>query len=111
MDRWIDRQIATLSSHIWICFYSSSESWINKLSIDVWFVGTIFDWDTTIWKSGIWGCKKNIDTKKCAFKVVQMKFSAMHITNQKLIFIFKVGKVLNIFMKHDLYLISQWLLA
>ncbi len=25
--------------------YASSESWINKLSIDV-------------WKSGIWGCKK-----------------------------------------------------
>ncbi len=32
---------------------------------------------TTIWKSGIWGCKKN---------TVQMKFLAMHITNQKLCF-------------------------
>ncbi len=39
--------------------YTSSEIWINKLSIYVWFVRTIFDWDTTIWKSGIWGCKKN----------------------------------------------------
>ncbi len=36
--------------------YTKSESWINKLSIDEWF-----DWDTTIWKSGIWGCKKNTE--------------------------------------------------
>ncbi len=64
---------------------------------------TIFVWDTTIWISGIWGCKKilrNID--QIAFKVVQMKFLAMHITNQKISFeIFKVGNVLNIFMEHD----------
>ncbi len=39
--------------------YTWSESWINKLSTDVWFV-RIFGWDTTIWKSGIWGCKKKI---------------------------------------------------
>ncbi len=37
--------------------------------------------DTTIWKSGVWGYKKNID--KITFKVVQIKFLAMHITNQK----------------------------
>ncbi len=45
-----------------------------------------------------------------AFKVVQMKFLAMHIseiTNQKLSFdIFTVGNLQNIFMEHDLYLIS-----
>ncbi len=36
-----------------------------------------------------------------------MKFLAMHITNQKLSFdIFTVGHLLNIFMEHDLYLIS-----
>ncbi len=36
-----------------------------------------------------------------------MKFLAMHITNQKLSFyIFMVGNVSNIFMEHDLYLIS-----
>ncbi len=34
--------------------YTSSKSWINKISIDV-----TFGWDTTIWKSGIWGCKKS----------------------------------------------------
>ncbi len=43
--------------------------------------------------------------KKIAFKVVQMKSSAMHITNQKLSFdIFMVGNLQNIFMEHDLYL-------
>ncbi len=56
-----------------------------------------------IWKSGIWGCKKNLNIKKIIFKVVQMKFLAMHITNQKLSFdIFTVGNVQNILMEHDL---------
>ncbi len=69
---------------------------------------TIFGWDTTIWKSGIWGCKKNNNNiEKIAFKVVQMKFLAMHITNQKLSFdIFTVWNLQNIFMEHDLYLMS-----
>ncbi len=41
-----------------------------------------------------------------AFKVVQMKSLAMHITNQKLSFyVFMVGNIENIFMEHDLYLI------
>ncbi len=49
--------------------------------------------------------KRNIE--KIIFKVVQMKFLAMHITNQKISFdIFTVGNLQNIFMKHDLYLIS-----
>ncbi len=44
--------------------------------------------------------------KKITFKVVQMKFLAMHITNQKLSFyIFVVGTLQNILMEHDLYLI------
>ncbi len=44
---------------------------------------------------------------KIAFKVVQMKFLAMYITNQKLSFdIFTVGNLQNIFMEHDLYLMS-----
>ncbi len=62
--------------------------------------------EITIWKSGIWGCKKNPNIEKIAFKVVQMKSLAMHITNQKLSFdIFTVGRLQNIFMKRDLYLI------
>ncbi len=73
---------------------------------------TIFGWDTTIWKSGIWGCKKNLNIEKITFKVVQMKFLAMHITNQKLSFdIFTVGNLQNIFMEHDLYLILLCRLA
>ncbi len=44
---------------------------------------------------------KNIE--KIAFKVVQIKFLIMHITNQKLHFgIFTVGNLQNIFMEHDL---------
>ncbi len=36
--------------------------------------GTIFGRDTTIWKSGIWGCKKNlkIEKNKSPLKVVQI---------------------------------------
>ncbi len=47
--------------------------------------------------------QKNQNIEKITFKVVQMKFLAMHITNQKLSFdIFTVGNLLNIFMEHDL---------
>ncbi len=57
----------------------------------------------------IWNLRvqKNLNIEKIAFKVVQMKFLAMHITNQKLSFnIFTVGNLQNIFMEHDLYLMS-----
>ncbi len=51
--------------------------------------------------------QKYLNIEKIIFKVVQMKFLAMHITNQKLCFdIFMVVNLQNIFMKHDLYLIS-----
>ncbi len=47
--------------------------------------------------------KQNLNIEKITFKVVQMKFLAMHITNQKLSFdIFMVGNLQNIFMGHDL---------
>ncbi len=50
---------------------------------------------------------KNLNIDKIAFKVVQIKSLAMHITNQKLSFvIFTVLNLQNIFMEHDLYLIS-----
>ncbi len=46
---------------------------------------------------------KKLNIEKIIFKVVQMKFLAMHITNQKLsLDIFMVGNLLNIFMEHDL---------
>ncbi len=47
--------------------------------------------------------QKNLNIEKITFKVVQMKFLAMHINNKKLRFdIFTVRNVLNIFMEHDL---------
>ncbi len=47
--------------------------------------------------------KKNRNIDKSTFKVVQMKFLVMHITNQKLSFdIFTVGNLQNILMEHDL---------
>ncbi len=53
----------------------------------------------------IWNLRvqKNQNIEKITFKVVQMKFLAMHITNQKLSFdIFTVVNLQNIFMEHDL---------
>ncbi len=47
--------------------------------------------------------QKNLNIEKIAFNVVQIKFLAMQITNQKLSFdIFTVENVQNIFMEHDL---------
>ncbi len=44
--------------------------------------------------------------EKITFKVVQMKFLAMHITNQNLdLDIFTVDNLQNNFMEHNLYLI------
>ncbi len=51
--------------------------------------------------------QKNHNIEKMAFKVVQIKFLAMHTTNQKFSFyIFTVGNLQNIFMEHDLDLMS-----
>ncbi len=67
--------------------YASSESWIDNISIDIWFV-MICD----IWKGA-----KNLNIEKILFKGVQMKFLAMHINNKKL----SLSNVLNIFMEHE----------
>ncbi len=59
----------------------------------------IFGQDTTM-ESEV---AKKSKYEKIAFKVIQMK----HITNQKLsLNIFTVGNLLNIFIEHDLYLMS-----
>ncbi len=58
----------------------------------------------------IWNLReqKNLNIEKFIFKVVQMKFLTMHFTNLKLSFdIFTIGNVQNIFIEHDLYLISE----
>ncbi len=74
-----------------------SESCLNNLSIDAWFV--------RIWQylAGIQlfeyqesEVQKNLNIEKIAFKFVQMKFLAMHITSQKIRFdIFMVENVKN----------------
>ncbi len=43
--------------------------------------------------------QKNLNIEKIIFKVVQMKFLAMHLNNQKLSF--DIFTVQNIFMEHD----------
>ncbi len=55
--------------------YTSYESWINKLSIDVWFVRIGYN-NFKIWNLRV---QKNQNLEKIAFKVIQMKFLAMHI--------------------------------
>ncbi len=58
----------------------------------------------------IWNLKvqnKNKNIEKISFKVVQIRSLAMHIANPKFSFyIFTIGHLRNIFMEHDLYLIS-----
>ncbi len=70
-------------------------------------------WSDNIWMRynylKIWNLRvqKNQNTEKIAFNIVHMKSLAMHITNQKISFdIFMVVNLLNIFMEHELYLIS-----
>ncbi len=53
-----------------------------------------------LWLDNIWKGAKKLNIEKIIFKVVQMKFLEMHITNQKLSF--DIFTVLNIFMEHDL---------
>ncbi len=56
----------------------------------------------------IWNLRvqKNLNIAKIIFQVVQLKFLAMHITNQKLSFdIFTVRNVQNNLIEPDLYLI------
>ncbi len=73
---------------------------MNNVSIDVWFVmiGQYLA-EILLFEN----LDKNLNIEKIIFKVVQMKFLVMHITNQKLSCdIFKVENVQNIFMEHDL---------
>ncbi len=83
----LDHKTSHKGQFLDIEIYTSSESWINKLidAFDEWFV-KIGQYLTEIqlWKSGIWGCKKKqVNIEKIAFKFAQIKFLAMHITNQK----------------------------
>ncbi len=60
-------------------------------------------YDRTIFGNLEFEGAKNLNIEKITFKVVQIKFLAMHITNQKISFdTFTAGNLLNIFMEHDL---------
>ncbi len=81
--------------------------WINTLSIDLWFVriGQYLA-EIQLFENLESEVQKNLNIEKITFKVVQMKFLAMHITNQKLSCdILTVENVQNISMEHDLYII------
>ncbi len=57
----------------------------------------------------IWNLRvqKNLNIEKIAFEIVKIKFLILHVTIPKLSFnILTVGRLQNIFMEHDLYLIS-----
>ncbi len=60
--------------------------WIKTIFIDVWFVRIRqYLAEIQVCESlESEGEKKNQNTEKIAFKCVQMKFLAMHITNKKL---------------------------
>ncbi len=63
---------------------------------------TIFGWDTTIWKIWKLRVQKNLNIEKITFKVVQMKFLALIITNKKI-------KILYIYdRKFTKYLHGTW---
>ncbi len=53
---------------------ASSETRINNISIDIWFGQYLKIWNLRV--------QKNLNIEKIIFKVVQMKFLAMHINNQ-----------------------------
>ncbi len=87
---------------------SSSESpkIIHKIFIDVWFV-RIGQYLAEMELFENLRMHKNLNIEKIAFKVVQIMFLAMHITNQNLDFdTFTAGIFQNIFIEHDLYIIS-----
>ncbi len=113
MDNWVNVTLDHKTSHkgqfFKIKIYTPSGSWINKLCIDEWFarIGQYMAEIQLFENLESEGAKKNLNIEKITFKVVRMKFLAMHINNQKLSFdICTVGNFQNIFMEHDLYLIS-----
>ncbi len=66
-------------------FSTPSESWISNWSIDV-RIGSYLAEIQLFENLESEGAKKNLNIEKIAFEVVQIKFLAMHITNQKLSF-------------------------
>ncbi len=72
---WITKPVIILNFFIEI-YTSSERAWINKLSIEVWFVmiGQYLSEKQLFENLESEGAKKNRHIEKIAFKVVQMKF-------------------------------------
>ncbi len=85
----LDHKATHKGSFLEIEIFTSSKSWINNLSIVVWFV--MIEQYLKICNLRV---QKNLNIEKMAFKVVQIKFLAMHITNQK--FSFNIFTVVNV---------------
>ncbi len=81
----LDHKTSHTGLFLEIVIYTSHGSWINKISIDIWFV-MIGQYLAEIQLCGIWGCKKTLNIEKIIFKVAQIKFLAMHITSARLDF-------------------------
>ncbi len=85
--------------------HASSESWINKLPLMYGVLGSNNIWPRYNYLK-IWNLRvqKNLNIEKTAFKVVQMKFLAMHITNQQIKFWYIYSR------KFTKYLNGTWFL-
>ncbi len=81
---WSTKPVIRFLKNKNIEIYASSKSWINDISIDAWFMtGQYLECEGA----------KNLNIEKIIFKFVQIKFLAIHITNQKLCFdIFTEGR-------------------
>ncbi len=80
---WTTKPVIQVFFFIIIGIYTSSESWINNLSSNAWFV-RIGQYLAEIKLFEIWNLRvqKNQNIEKIAFKVVQIKSLEMRITNQ-----------------------------
>uniref|UniRef100_A0A8C1TX40 Cationic amino acid transporter 2 n=1 Tax=Cyprinus carpio TaxID=7962 RepID=A0A8C1TX40_CYPCA len=104
--------ILSVFVNVYLMVQLSGDTWIR---FSIWMAIGTFCYDGTIFGRDnylkIWNprVQKNQNIEKIAFNVVQMKFFAMNITNQKLSFdiygIYMVRNVQSIFMEHDFYLI------
>ncbi len=104
----LDHKTSLKCTFLEIEIYTSSESWLNIISLMCGLLGLDNIWlrynYLKIWNLRV---QKNLNIEKITFKVVQITFLVMHITNQKLSFdILTVKNWLNIFMEHDPHLIS-----
>ncbi len=86
----LDHKTSHKGTFFKIEMYTSSERRIHNLSIDVWFVmiGQYLA-EIQLFENLKSEVQKNLNTEKIAFKIVQWKCLAMHITNHIFMEIYK----------------------